>query len=162
MIRIVLVAILLAVHSVAAQEATFTIKLMTPEAALKAAQAALGKCRAEGFQVSVAVVDRSGIPQVVLRDRYAGTHTVRTAIDKAWSAASFRTDTAVLAEATQAGKPMSGLRHRPRVVAVAGGVTIESAGALLGAIGVSGAPGGDRDEACARAGIAAVRDTLDF
>jgi len=48
------------------------------------------------------------------------------------------------------------------VVAVGGGVPIESAGSQVGAIGVSGAPGGDADDACARAGIAAIKDDLQF
>lgn len=145
-----------------AQDATFTARLMTLETALQAARGALESCRKSGYQVAVAVVDRSGVTQAVLRDRYAGAHTVDMAVDKAWTAVSFRTSTAALAEATDAGKPLSGIRQRPRVVAVGGGLVVEGAGAVLGGIGVSGAPGGERDEACARAGIAAVQHTLDF
>ena len=145
-----------------AQDASFTVRLMTLETATQAARAALESCRKSGYQVAVAVVDRSGVTQVLLRDRFAGPHTVDMAIDKAWTAASFRTSTGALAEVTESGKPMSGLRQRPRVVAVGGGLTIEAGGALLGAIGVSGAPGGERDDACARAGIAAVQTNLDF
>lgn len=145
-----------------AQDATHTVKLLTPETALRAAQAALKKCRDDGFQVTVAVVDRSGVTQIVLRDRFAGPHTVTMAVDKAWTAVSFRAATADLAKATQPGSPQSGIRHRPRVAAVAGGVMIEGAGALMGGIGVSGAPGGDRDDVCARAGIDAIRDSLEF
>jgi hypothetical protein len=63
--------------------ATFTTKSLTPENALKAAQAALKKCRDDGYQVAVAVVDRSGVVQVVLRDRFAGPHTPDTAAGKA-------------------------------------------------------------------------------
>ena len=145
-----------------AQEATFSVRQLTLEAALQAGLAALESCRKSGYQVAVAVVDRAGLPQVVLRDRYAGAHTVDMAVDKAWTAASFRTSTAAIAEATAAGKSLSGIRDRPRVAAVAGGLVIEAAGSLAGAIGVSGAPGGDLDEACARAGIAAIRSQLDF
>jgi uncharacterized protein GlcG (DUF336 family) len=145
-----------------AQEATYTVRLMTVETALRAAQAALSSCRKAGYQVAVAVVDRSGITQAVLRDRYAGPHTVDMAMDKAWTAVSFRTGTGALAEASVAGKPQSGIRHRPRVATVGGGLTIEGSGALLGGIGVSGAPGGERDEACARAGIEAIRHDLEF
>jgi uncharacterized protein GlcG (DUF336 family) len=145
-----------------AQDATYAVKVMTPETALKAAQAALKKCRDDGFQVAVAVVDRSGVTQVVLRDRFAGPHTVTTAEDKAWTAVSFRTPTGELAKATQPGSPQSGIRNRPRVAAVAGGLLIEAGGALVGGIGVSGAPGGDRDDVCAKAGIAAIRDSLQF
>ena len=145
-----------------AQEATYTVKMMTPETALKAAQAALKKCRDDGFQVTVAVVDRSGVTQVVLRDRFAGPQTVEMAVDKAWTAVSFRTPTADVAKATQPGSAQSGIRNRPRVAAVAGGLPIESSGALVGGIGVSGAPGGDRDDVCAAAGIGAIRDSLEF
>lgn len=145
-----------------AQEATFATKALTPEAALKAAQAALKKCRDDGFQVAVAVVDRNGITQVMLRDRFAGPHTPTMAEDKAWSAATFRTNTVDLDRVSQPGMQQSGIRHRPRVVVVAGGMIIEGAGSLLGGIGVSGAPGGDRDDLCAKAGIAAIQDSIDF
>lgn len=145
-----------------AEDATYTVRLLTPETALKAAEAALKKCRADGFQVAVAVVDRSGIVQALLRDRFAGPHTPDMAISKAWTAVSFRTGTSTLANETQAGKPMSGIRHRPGVAAVGGGRMIEAAGSLLGGIGVSGAPGGERDDVCADAGINAIREAIEF
>ncbi len=160
----ILVAAWLACASAAvhAQDATFATRSLTPETALKAAQAALESCRNSGYQVGVAVTDRAGVPQVVLRDRFGGPHTVRVAIDKAWTAASFRIPTAQLATETQAGRPMSGLRSVPRVAAFGGGLPIEAAGSTLGGIGVSGAPGGEADEACARAGLKAIADSLEF
>jgi len=145
-----------------AADATYSVKLLTPETALKAAQAALARCRASGYQVTVAVTDRMGVVQVLLRDRFAGPHTPGMASAKAYTAVSFRTNTTELAEATQAGKPQSGIRHRPGVAAVGGGMMIEAGGSLLGAIGVSGAPGGREDDACAAAGIAAIRDELEL
>jgi len=145
-----------------AQDATFVSKSLTLETAQKAAQAALKKCRDEGFQVAVAVVDRSGIMQVMLRDRFAGPHTPGMAEDKAWSAVTFRTNTVDLDRVSQPGMQQSGIRYRPRVVVVAGGMIIEGAGTLLGGIGVSGAPGGDRDDLCAKAGIGAIQDSIDF
>lgn len=145
-----------------AQDATFSTRALTLETAQKAAQAALKKCRDDGFQVAVAVVDRSGITQVMLRDRFAGPHTPGMAADKAWSAVTFRTNTVDLDRVSQPGMQQSGIRHRPRVVVVAGGMIIEGAGTLLGGIGVSGAPGGDRDDLCAKAGIAAIQDSIDF
>jgi len=57
---------------------------------------------------------------------------------------------------------MSGLRSVPRVAAFGGGLPIEAAGSTLGGIGVSGAPGGEADEACARAGLKAIADSLEF
>ena len=144
------------------QAPTFQIKTLTPETALIAAQAALASCRAQGFQIGVAVVDRSGLTQVFLRDRFAGAHTLQVATDKAWTAASFRTSTLDLANETQAGKPMSGIRNTPRMLAIGGGVVIEGGGSIFGAIGVSGAPGGEADDACARAGIKAIADKVEF
>ena len=152
----------LASGTAAAQEATYNIRTLTPESALKAAQAALKSCRDSGYQVAVAVVDRSGLTQVMLRDRYAGPHTPKTAIGKAWTAVSFRTNTTAMAEMTQPGKPASGIRHLPNVVMVGGGLLIEGGGSIIGGIGVSGAPGGDLDEVCAKAGIAAIKDALEF
>ena len=157
-------ALTIAATSVAAQPsaATHQIRVLTPEAALKATQAALQECRKHGYQVAVAVVDRSGLVQTMIRDRFAGAHTPRTSIDKAWTAVSFRTDTSELARTTQPGQPSSGIRNLPRFVGVGGGVMIQAAGSIVGGIGVSGAPGGDADEACAKAGIAAIRDDLEL
>ena len=62
-----------------AQEGTFSVKSMTPETAVSAARAALEHCRRQGYQVAVAVVDRSGVLQALIRDRFAGAHTVEVA-----------------------------------------------------------------------------------
>jgi len=142
--------------------ATYSLRLLTPETALKAVSAALADCRKRGYQVAVAAVDRAGVVQALLRDRFAGAHTPDTAIGKAWTAVSFRVDTLTLAQQTQPGQASSGVRQLPHVVAVGGGELIEAGGNLLGAVGVSGAPGGDADAACARSGIAAIRDEIEF
>ena len=160
--KLILLALFAAAAPAHAQQATYTVKLMTPETALVAAQAALKQCRALGYQVAIALVDRGGTPQVVLRDRFAGPHTVRTAIGKAWTAVSFRTDTSELVEMTQPGKPQSGVRGLKHVVLLGGGKMLQSGGTLVGAIGVSGAPGGAEDDRCAAAGIDAVREALEF
>jgi uncharacterized protein GlcG (DUF336 family) len=146
----------------AADEALVTVRQLTPEIAQKAAQAALLHCRARGYSVGVAVVDRAGLPQVFLRDRFGGAHTFDTALNKAWTAASFRMPTTDLAAETQAGRPMSAIRQIPRVAALGGGLPIEAAGAMVGAIGVSGAPGGDADDDCARAGIRAIQADIEL
>lgn len=147
---------------VRAQEATVTYKSLGLELALDAARAALTDCQKRGYQVAVAVVDRFGTPQVLLRDRFAGPHTPPTATGKAWTAATFRNSTSELNAISQPGMMQAGLRNLPNVVIIGGGLMIEAGGSTLGAIGVSGAPGGDADEACAKAGIAAIQDKLDF
>jgi len=144
------------------QDAVFSTKSLTPETALTAARAALEACRKQGYQVSVAIADRSGLTQVLLRDRFAGAHTVELATNKAWTAASYHMATSLLATETQAGKPQSGMRSLARFVGVAGGLPIEGAGSILGSIGVSGAPGGEADEACAKAGVLAISESIDF
>ncbi len=144
-----------------AQDATFATRSLTPETALKAAQAALNACRARGYQAAVAIVDRSGTTQVFLRDRFAGPHTVAIATDKAWTALTLRQDTLALAQMTASGE-MAGLRQFPRIVAVGGGLLIEGAGSIFGGIGVSGAPGGAADAECAKAGIDAIIDDISF
>jgi uncharacterized protein GlcG (DUF336 family) len=142
--------------------ATHTVRVLTPEAAQKAVNAAMAECRRQGFQVAVAVVDRSGVTQALLRDRFAGAHTPEVAANKAWTAVSFRTSTTDLARATQAGQPSSGLRSVPRFTGVGGGLNFEAGGSIVGGIGVSGAPSGDADDSCAKAGIAALRDDLEL
>lgn len=145
-----------------AQDALVTYRTMSPETALELASAALADCRQRGFQVAVAVVDRFGVTQTMLRDRFAGPHTPQTAVGKAWTAVSFRTNTSDLVAATQPGSPQAGVRNLPRVVVLGGGVTVEAGGSLVGAVGVSGGPSGEADEACAKAGIEAIRGKLEF
>ena len=157
-----LAAVLLLAAPVRAQDALVTFKSLSPELALDLARAALADCQKRGFQVAVAVVDRFGVPQVMLRDRFAGAHTPRTAIGKAWTAVSFRTNTSDLVAASKEGTAQSGVRDLPGAVVLGGGVMIEAGGSLVGAVGVSGAPGGEADDACAKAGIEAVRDKLEF
>jgi uncharacterized protein GlcG (DUF336 family) len=148
--------------ALAGDDALVVYKSLSPEVALEAAQAALKKCRDNGFQVAVVVVDRFGQPQVLLRDRYAGLPAADIATSKAYTALSFRRSTAELAKMVRDGQMDSGLVRMPRIAMLAGGLVIETGGTLLGGIGVSGAPGGDKDEECAKAGLDAVRDKIDF
>jgi len=135
---------------------------ITFDAALAAAQAALADCRKRGATVAIAVVDRSGVPLVMLRDPLAGMHTPDTAVRKAWTAVSFRGATTDLVGATSPTGPNGGIRHLPNVAMVGGGLMLQSAGSLVGAIGVSGAPSGDMDDQCGRAGIQAISDALEL
>ena len=159
---ITIVALVLGLRAAAAQDATFAARFLTPETALRAAQAALETCRRNGYQVAVAIVDRGGTAQVLLRDRFAGPHTVEVAINKAWTALTFKQDTLSLGQASRPDGPAAPIRHFSRVVVMDGGVPIEAAGSLLGAIAVSGAPGGEADDVCAKAGIEAIRQDIEF
>ncbi len=152
--------------------ATDTVQMLTfhsinLEAASKAAWAAAQACRKLGYSVAVAVVDRGGNLQALLRDRYAGPHSVETATRKAWTANSFRQNTNDLAAMLQEGKIPNQVQHNPGALLVGGGLLIEIRGEIIGGIGVSGAPPGKSehdsiDGACAQAGINAVKDDLEL
>ena len=145
-----------------AQDAVYEVKVMTPEMALSLAQATLEACRAKGYQVAVAVVDRFGIPQVLLRDRIAGAHTPDTATRKAWTAVSFRTDTQDLTGTTGPDTDGYGLRQITNALVLGGGIVVEAQGGVLGGIGVSGAPGGAMDHECAKEGLESLAMELEF
>ena len=155
-------ALLATAHPSRGEEAVVTYKSLVPDVALDLAKVALETCRSRGYQVAVAVVDRFGQPQVLLRDRYAGLPAADIATAKAYTALSFRRATSELAKMLRDGQIDANLARMPRLAMLAGGLTIETGGTLLGGIGVSGAPGGDKDEECAKAGLDAVRDRIDF
>ncbi len=161
-IALALTSFLLANSALAADQMTAQATSLTTTAASKIAQAALSECQKGGYLVAVAVVDRSGVPLALLRDNLAGPHTPQTAIGKAWTAVSFRNNTSNLVDMSAPGKPSAGIRDIPGVVALGGGVTISARGILLGAVGVSGAPGGHLDDACGNAGIKAIQASLEL
>ncbi len=138
------------------------VRVLAPDTALELAQAALESCRGEGYQVAVAVVDRFGVTQVVLRDRFAGPHTIETSQRKAWTAVSFRTPTLELEEASEAGGRITATRQIPGALMLGGGVPVESAGSIVGGIGISGAPASSADDTCARDALDALFDKLSF
>ncbi len=160
-----LLAAALALHMLpaAAADDTFVeFKVLTPETALRMAQAAMQHCRDQGYQVGVTVVDRAGLPQVFLRDRFAGAHTAETSFRKAWTAVSFRSNTSDLASVTQPGEPSFGIRQLSEALALGGGKMVEAPGTLVGGIGVSGAPAPELDDECAQAGIDEIADEIAF
>ncbi len=168
--RLALLLALLIVHpnvSAAEGEVLHSFRSLSVEAASKAAWEAVRDCRKRGYSVAVAVVDRGGNTQALLRDRYAGPHTNETAFRKAWTANSFRQSTSDLAGMLQEGQIPSQVQHNPGALLVGGGLIIEAKGQIIGGIGVSGAPPGksERDSidgACAQAGLAAIRDDMEL
>ena len=145
-----------------AAEGIMTYKSLTPDVAFDLARAALQQCRKDGYQVAVVVTDRFGAALVELRDRYTPVGALDIAKGKAWTAVTFSRNTSDLVKAMKAGTTSAALAGVPGVTPLVGGVVIEADGSLLGAVGVAGAPGGDKDEACANAGLAAVQDKLAF
>ena len=155
-------ALLAGIPAAAEDHQLVEYKTLAPDTAVAMAQSALTACRDKGFQVAVAVVDRMGVPQAMVRDRFAGPHTPDTATRKAWTAISFREDTLSLAENTMGESAQSGARQITGALMLGGGVPVEVAGSVVGGIGISGAPTGADDHACALAGIEAVQAELEF
>lgn len=145
-----------------ADDVLATFKALKPEVALELAQAAIAACREAGYQVSAAVVDRTGITQVMLRDQLAGPHTLDAAHRKAWTAASYRADTRSLGEATRTGSGQSAARLVDGAMMVGGGIPLFAGGTAIGGIGVSGSPSGDQDQQCAEKGVEALEQRLLF
>ena len=154
--KLVLAAALAAPVSVAAQELP-SAPYLPLDMAMTAAKTALEACAAEGHNVSVAIVARSGNTSVILRADNAGPHTVGSSTGKAFTSASMGRDTAGLAGFIGGNPQNDGLRDMDsRLVIQAGGLPIRFGGALVGGIGVGGAPSGDIDATCAQAGLAAI------
>jgi uncharacterized protein GlcG (DUF336 family) len=143
-------------------EGVITYKSLSPDVAFDLARAALNQCRKDGYQVAVVVLDRFTQPLVALRDRYAPVGALDIARGKAWTAVTFTRDTSDFVKGIKDGTLGPGLAGLPRVTPLVGGLVIEAGGSLLGGVGVAGAPGGDKDEACAKAGLASVQDKLEF
>ena len=139
-----------------------TQKAISLEMAQAIVQGTIERCCADGFHVSVTVVDGSGLLKAFLRDEGSGPHTIDLSRRKAYTALTFASRWKSSGEAAKAwnstlGSPMPNIEG---TTGVAGGVPIRVGNDAIGAVGVSGAVGGDKDEVCANAGIAKVTDKL--
>lgn len=142
--------------AVAAQELP-TAPYLPLELASEAAGAALSACAKQSHKVSVAIVARDGATKVLLKADGSGPHTASSATGKAFTSAGLGRDTAGLAEFISGNPQNNGLRDMdPRLVIQAGGLPIRIGGALVGGIGVGGAPSGEIDADCARVGLNAI------
>jgi uncharacterized protein GlcG (DUF336 family) len=151
---------LLCAPLLAKAETPMLIKIprLTLEASEKLAQATIAACRKEGIQIGVTVVDRSGDAMVFMRDTLAPRVTIEISRQKAYTAVNFNA-------------PLSSMENRftkpfavgkvDGLVFSAGGIPIEAAGNIVGAVGVSGAASGEQDEACAREGLKAIAFDLE-
>ncbi|MFL5261429.1 MAG: GlcG/HbpS family heme-binding protein [Anaeromyxobacteraceae bacterium] len=143
----------------AASAAPLTEKNVSMHMALAIIDGVLEQCTKDGYKVSVVIVSNDGVVRASLRGDGTAPHTMEFARRKAYTA---RTRNMTSLEfMKQTDKPESAyLRQIPEVVGVGGGVPIRVGNTPIGAVGVSGAPGGEKDEVCANAGIARVADQL--
>jgi uncharacterized protein GlcG (DUF336 family) len=139
---------------------SLSVRTIGMELARDIASESILACRKKGYQVSAVVVDRNGLLQAALRDDLASRFTLQIAQEKANS---------VILSGTNSGdfrKTRSDIRaelnHMNDIVILQGAIPIEAAGSLIGAIGVSGAPGGEKDELCAKQGLDTVNDRIAF
>jgi uncharacterized protein GlcG (DUF336 family) len=140
-------------------QAVLPSRMLSAEAANAMVMGALAACQKDGYKVSAAVVDRGGNLLAFVRDPTAGPHTAESSRRKAFTAATFGMTSAAFTALT-ANPGAAGLKDLTGVFALAGGVPVKIGNDVLGGIGVGGAPGGDKDEACASAGLAKVADQL--
>jgi uncharacterized protein GlcG (DUF336 family) len=138
---------------------TETHKLLPASLAVEAAQTAIATCKGQGYNVSVYVTDRSGSPQVLVVADGAGALSKEVARRKAYTSAQLRVSTGDFAKRV-AGGGFNPAVFDPQLATAQGGLPIKVGNDTIGAIGVSGAPGGDKDEACAQAGLAKIGDQL--
>jgi uncharacterized protein GlcG (DUF336 family) len=121
---------------------------------------AVATCAQSGYRVTSVILDPSGVQQALVRGDGAGIHTLQTANDKAFTAITYRTDTGVLVERAKTTPPSPIILKIPHLLLAQGAVAIKVGEEFIGAIGVSGAPGGEKDEACARAALDKIADRM--
>lgn len=139
--------------------AVLPVQRLNMNLAVKAAQATIEACRKEGLSVAVTIVDRGGASQVLLRDTLAMPITEPISKQKAFAAMNFNSPTSQLeGRFTSPFSPpkIDGL------ITSAGGLPITAGSTIVGGIGVSGAPSGETDEACAKAGLDAINTDLEM
>lgn len=159
-IRTVALVACIAAAPASAQELIATHRI--PAAlANQAVAEAVAACAKQGYAETAVLVDADGVRQAVLRGDKAGSHSLDSAFDKAYTAASFKSDTTALFERSKTVPGFSNLfTQLPHLMLFGGGIVIKVGDEVVGAIGAAGAPGANLDDACAKAGIDAIRDRL--
>jgi uncharacterized protein GlcG (DUF336 family) len=149
----------IAVAALPAQAQLLTHKDLSQAIALTIATTAAETCKAQGHRVSVTVVGRAGEIIVQLRGDEASPHTIENSLRKAYTARTFRVPSGEIANRLKEN-PTLPFVHLTNVVAAQGALPIKVGDDVIGAVGVSGAPGGDKDEICAKTGLDKVADQL--
>ena len=154
-----LIGLVAAGAAVSANAQLLTHKDLSQAMALTIATTAAETCKGQGYRVSVTVVGRVGEIIVQMRGDGASPHTIENSFRKAYTARTFRVPSGEIANRLKEN-PTSSFVHLSNVVAAQGALPIKVSDEVIGAVGVSGAPGGDKDEACAKTGIDKVGDQL--
>lgn len=139
---------------------SLTVKTIGMELARDIANESIIACRKKGYQVSAVVVDRNGLLKAALRDDLASRFTLQIAQEKANSVILSGTSSGALKETRSDIRPE--LNHMDGIIIMQGAIPIEVAGSRIGAIGVSGAPGGEKDELCAKQALEALSERIEF
>ena len=149
-----------ALPAMAAQPDVLPVKQISLELARDIAMDAVEACRKEGYTASAVVLDRAGNVQAALRDTLAPRYTLEIAERKAGMSIMSGIDSGEFRAARGDIRPE--LNHIAGLIVMEGGLPIRAAGSLIGTVGVSGAPGGDKDAACAAAALKKVEERLEF
>ena len=139
---------------------TLSAHRITLALAVEAASETVSACTKQGYHETAVVVDADGTTIVTLRGDGTGAHTLDSALDKAYTAVSFKNDTIALAERAKGEDSIAPLSKLPHIMFFGGGVVVKVGDEAIGAIGAAGAPGAKLDDACARAGLEKIRDRL--
>lgn len=150
---------LLAAAAAPAHAQLITEKALSLSTALTIATTALDTCKTNGNKVSVTVLGREGQIIVQLRGDGSSPHTIENSQRKAYTSRTFRIPSGEFADRVKAN-PTTGLVFLREVIAAQGALPIKAGDDVIGAVGVSGSPGGDKDEVCAKAGLDKVADQL--
>ena len=161
MIRYLPALALLLLPVTAGAEGLLPTHRISADLANQAVAEAVASCAKHGYAETAVLVDADGVRQAVLRGDRAGAHTLDSAYDKAYTAASFKTDTSALFERSKTAPGFSNLfTQLPHLMLFGGGIVIKVGDEVVGAIGAAGAPGANLDDGCAHAGLNKIYDQL--
>ena len=155
-----LAAALAAVPCTAGAQAVVSERTLSLNAAMEMATVALEACRKEGYKVTVTVLNRAARTMVVLHDNGANPHTIENSLRKAYTSLTFRVPSGEYGKRFVANPQGVGALHLDKITTLEGALPIMSNKEVIGSIGISGAPGGHRDAACAQVGIDKISSGL--
>ena len=148
------------IGAAASQAQTLPTHRIPAALAVEAASEAVAACARQNYTETAVVLDADGAIIAVERGDGAGIHTIDSAHDKAYTSASLKSDTMAIAERAKGGGEITPLAKLPHLLFFPGGVVIKLDNEVIGAIGAAGAPGGNLDDGCAKAGLEKIRDRL--